>query len=127
NDKMRGYRLNPCGSAKRVCFAHGEINLEHMSIDLVRLDTDQGFIIRKYDTDSIYSVQFPVHGQCEIKSNRSEMALGPGQFFIVNPQQLLQKRWQKSLYQVMLRINRRALERVLSEELGIDLRTPLEF
>src|SRR5690606_32048873 len=127
HDKMRGYRLKPCGSAQQVRFLHGEINLAHMSIDLVRLDTPQGFIIRKYDTDDIYAVQFPVQGQCEIKSKRNEMALGPGQFFIVNPQQLLQKHWQRSLYQVMLRINRRALERLLSEELGMDLRVPLEF
>lgn len=126
-EKMRGYLFNPCGNSEQLQFFHSEVKLNNMSIDLIQVNTDRGFIIRKYDCDSIYAVQFPLEGIGEVKSGKRENYLRPGQCLIVNPSQLVQKHWQRSLLQVMLRISRSALERVLMEELEIDLRVPLEF
>jgi AraC-like DNA-binding protein len=127
DEKMKGYRLSACGRTNYFQFSHSEVRLEHMAIDLVCLNSDNNFVIRKYDRDDIYVVQFPIRGHCEIRMDQKSMPLSPGQALVINPARLVQKRWQNSMLQVMLRISRPALERVLCKELETDLRTPLAF
>lgn len=126
-EKMKGYHLSGCGKTEYFQFSHSEVRLEHMAIDLVCLNSDNNFVIRKDQCDDLYLAQFPIQGHCEIRMDQKTMPLRPGQSLIINPSRLVQKRWQNSMLQVMLRISRPALERVLSEELEADLRTPLRF
>lgn len=124
---MRGHEFNRCGSSKALHFAHSEIRLDALSIDLVHLECGDDFLIRKECANDLYVVQVPVFGNCEVNIGRRSFMIGPGQAMIVNPGQLLRKHWSGRLLQLMLRIDRPSLQRILQEDLQADLSKPLEF
>lgn len=124
---MRGHEFNRSGSSTALHFAHSEIRLDALSIDLVHLDCGDDFLIRKERVNDLYVVQAPILGTCEVNIGRRSFTLCAGQAMIVNPGQLLRKHWSGRLLQLMLRIDRRSLQRILCEDLQADLPGPLEF
>jgi AraC-like DNA-binding protein len=125
--KMRGHELNCSARSSALRFAHSEVQLGNVAIDLVHLDCGEDFLIRKERVDDLYVVQVPIAGVCEVYVGRRAFTLQAGQAMIVNPGQLLRKHWSGRLLQVMLRIDRATLQRVLSEDLQSELPSPLEF
>lgn len=123
----RGHEFSRSGSSTSLQFAHSEIRLDTMSIDLVHLDCGDDFQIKKESVNDWYVLQVPVLGTCEVNIGRRSFTLCAGQALIVNPGQLVCKHWSGRLLQLMLRIDRQNLQRVLCEDLQADLPRPLEF
>lgn len=126
-EKMRGHEFNRSGSSPSLCFAHSEIRLVNLSIDLVHLECGDDFLVRKERVDNVYLVQLPISGTCEVQIGRRSFSLCAGQAMVVNPGQLARKHWSGHLLQLMLRIDRPSLQRILCEDLQMDLPKPLEF
>lgn len=106
---------------------HGAARVGEILVDFVFVGCETEFWIHKRTAVDYYSFQFPLRGTCEVHWNRKTMVARPGEVFVIGPEQMVRKHWDGSCAQLMLRINRRALEHALASELGSEIRAPLSF
>ncbi|RTR06902.1 AraC family transcriptional regulator [Halomonas nitroreducens] len=77
--------------------------------------------------ERFYLIQMPVCGQAEIRCDRHCIASDETLASVLNPTERLEMRWSGDCDQLMLRIEREALELACSRQLGRPLREPLCF
>lgn len=77
--------------------------------------------------ERFYLIQMPVCGQAEIRCDRHCIASDATLASVLNPTARLEMRWSGDCDQLMLRIEREALELACSRHLGHPLRKPLCF
>lgn len=98
-----------------------------MCIDLVHVDCDEPFLISGPKLEDRYLVQIPFSGTCTVEHAGHSFTADEGSVFVINPFAPSQKRWEGGCQQLMLWIDRSAIERVLADELGRGPSRPLEF
>lgn len=74
-----------------------------------------------------YLFQMNLDGGCMVRQGGLEAPVGRGCGYVVNPAPSLTKSWTPDCRQLIVRVERDALERLVMRELGVDLDTPLEF
>jgi AraC-like DNA-binding protein len=74
-----------------------------------------------------YLLQFTLSGACEIETALGTRAIGAGSLMAINPSLGYRKRWSAECAQLILRLDRRAIERRIASDLGIDCRRPPAF
>lgn len=126
-DATRGLVFAPSERTSFSGLLHGAARVGEISVDFVFVGCETEFWIHKRTAVDYYSFQFPLHGICEIQWDRKTMVAHPGEVFVIGPEQMVRKHWHGSCVQLMLRINRRALEHALASELGSEIRAPLAF
>ena len=74
-----------------------------------------------------YLFQTNLNGTCRVRQGALEAAVAEGHSYAVNPDATLSKSWSPDCRQLIVRVEREALERLVTRELGVDLDDPLEF
>jgi len=108
-------------------FSHARRQLPHLCLDFVNADFDSSFLISGPKLEDRYLVQIPFTGHCTVEQNGERFTVGEGSAFVINPFTASRKFWEGGCRQLMIWIERQALERVLIDELGYGLDRPLEF
>lgn len=121
------HRLRSVGALEAMELTHWRCSLADTHLNLVRLNCGSDFYIRKEPDTGQYIFQFPIEGVCELQSGRVQSRAMPGQVFVLNPRQEAIKRWVGPCMQMMVQVEKRALERVLSAELGRTCTEQLKF
>jgi AraC-like DNA-binding protein len=74
-----------------------------------------------------YLFQVNLQGDCTVRQGNAEATVAAGHAYAVNPTRPLTKSWSADCRQLIVRVDRPALDRLLQRELGVDLTKPLEF
>jgi AraC-like DNA-binding protein len=74
-----------------------------------------------------YLFQTNLDGTCRVRQDALEAPVAEGHSYAVNPDSTLTKSWSPDCRQLIVRVEREALERLVMRELGVDLDDPLEF
>lgn len=77
--------------------------------------------------ERFYLIQMPLQGQAQIDSDTESVISGQGLASVLNPTARLRMHWSNDCDQLMLRIDRAALEQTCSHVLGRPLREALRF
>lgn len=77
--------------------------------------------------ETFFVVQIPLSGRAEIRCGNEQVESKPGLASVVSPTEPLTMRWSSDCAQLIVRIERTALEARLSDMLGVSLRRPLRF
>lgn len=110
-----------------LSFEHQATSLGNLSINSAALQCLDGFSIRKAGAASYYSFQFIQRGTCHLEGEFGHLEAGPGDVFVLDPEHIVREYWPDDCQQLLVRIDREALEHLLAEELGRRLTTRLRF
>lgn len=122
-----GHSLKPRNGRDPVDFIHWNVGLDDLDLDLVSVRCGEEFEIDRGGVDDRYYIHLPISGSCEIRGTRDVANATAGQIFALNPSSLAKKRWIGGCKQIMVRINRQAIERIMTDELGVECYKPLVF
>ncbi|WP_051791375.1 AraC family transcriptional regulator [Amycolatopsis jejuensis] len=106
----RGARLNAYLRSKR---------LRNLAINLVAYGGD--VLIDPGRLDDFFVVMMPLSGNAHVRSGTEEIDSGPGLAAVPHPDRPLRMRWTADCVQLIIRIDRAALEARLRDELGYPL------
>ncbi|HKR88250.1 MAG TPA: AraC family transcriptional regulator [Phenylobacterium sp.] len=121
-----GHFLHPVRRSETVEFFHWMIGLAHTDIDLVSVECGTEFLVDRVSNPNQYYVHLPIRGTCQILGPE-ELTATAGRVFALNPTNLVRKRWVGGCRQILVRLDRQDVERVLTDELGIECYAPLVF
>lgn len=101
-------------------FAHRGYAVGKLHLDLVQVDTSNGFEVHKEKPNDMYYFQFLLQGSCKIEglSNSAAAQAQPGNILVIEPNQVTHEFWPGKCLQVMVRVPREAIEHAMSAELG---------
>ncbi|WP_431025441.1 AraC family transcriptional regulator [Halomonas sp. H5] len=122
---FKPHRLEPLGQGGRLAARLHSVTLGRVSYNrlayggAVRIDPER--------LESFYLIQMPLQGLARIDSDDERVASGAGLASVLNPTARLRMHWSDDCDQLMLRIERGALEQACSQFLGRPLRSPLSF
>jgi AraC-like DNA-binding protein len=102
----------------RIVFAHARRRLPHVCMDLVDVECDEPFVIAGPELGDRYLVQIAFSGRCTVEQGSRSFTADAGSVFVINPFAPSKKRWSGGCQQLMLWVERTALDRVLADELG---------
>jgi AraC-like DNA-binding protein len=122
---MKPHELHAAGHGQRVDarmhhMAFGDVSLNRLVYG-ADVDIDPGAL-----TD-FFLVMMPLRGHALIDSHGERLESHPGEASVVSPHLETKMRWSADCDQLMVRIARPFMERVLAAQLGRDLREPLQF
>ena len=104
---------------------YAQAPLHHMSINYLQYGAEVD--IRPRQFESFYLVHVPIGGEAWISAGGRQFHIRPGTAAIVAPRQELSTTWKAHCRQLMLKIDRRALETHLSSLIFQPIDRPLEF
>lgn len=122
---FKPHRLDPLGKsdileARLHSIGLGKVSYHRLAYgNDVQIDPDR--------LERFYLIQMPLRGQAEILSDHDRIASGQALASVLNPTARVKMRWSHDCDQLMLRIERDALELACGRHLGHPLRTPLCF
>jgi AraC-like DNA-binding protein len=93
-------------SAGRVDFSHRQAKLCDTSLGMVRYGTEVEVVAPALDC---YVAQLTLDGEVAFRTERFEIALKPGTFFVMNPGLRYRKTWSRDAHQLMIKIPRHRL------------------
>lgn len=102
-------------------------NSDHIIFDEMNLNYSGRIDMAAPSLGDRYLLQLNVSGECLVKQGESSYLARPGSMFVINAQMNSHKTWYNSFQQLMVWIDRSALERVLEREIGFELDAPLVF
>jgi AraC-like DNA-binding protein len=125
NTKTHNFAL--VRSSRLLGFAHSDCSVGRVSINWCGVETTEGFNITKTCVAPYYSFQFVLSGRCQLESRHGSMIVGPGDVFILDPENTQREFWPGDCEQFIIRIDRDIMERQLSEDLARALGRHLTF
>lgn len=99
-------------------FAHRGYAVGKLQLDLVQVDTSNGFEVYKEKPSDMYYFQFLLQGSCKIDGLSGPAAAQPGNILVIEPSQVTHEFWPGKCLQIMVRVPREAIEHAISAELG---------
>lgn len=101
-------------------FAHHHHVLGKLSLDLVQVDTADGFEVFKEKPNDMYYFQFLLRGSCSIQELRGPGAAHaqPGTVLVIEPNQITHELWLGKCSQILVRVPRESLEHAMALQLG---------
>lgn len=128
DETMKGFRLWIGFGASEVQLAHRCVKMGSSQVDFVQLRCDREFRVNQPDEFDYYYLKLVLAGQCELSVGEDELTvIREGEAAVVNPFGALKVRWDGLCEQVMIRLDRNALEQTLAEELDIEINDPIRF
>lgn len=127
DETMKGFRLRIGCSNADVALAHRSVAMGSSHVDFVQFRCNRAFRVDKPDEFDYYYVKLVLTGQCELAAGEDVTTIREGEAAAVNPFGALTVRWPGNCEQVMIRMDRNALERTLAEELDIEISAPIRF
>ena len=94
-------------SAGRVDFSHRQAQLCDAAIGILRYGTEVEVVAPALDC---YVAQLTLDGEVAFRTERFELALGPGTLFVMNPGLRYRKTWSRDAQQLMIKIPRQRLQ-----------------
>ncbi|MFZ5511908.1 MAG: AraC family transcriptional regulator [Pseudomonadota bacterium] len=107
-----------------------DARMDHLpvgSISINRLGYGADVSIEPDRLEHFVLVQWPLRGTADIECGRQRIRSTPALASVLTPTQPLRMRWSGECDQLIVRIERAALERACSNHLGHELRRPIEF
>ncbi|MEZ5735498.1 MAG: hypothetical protein R3E09_06780 [Novosphingobium sp.] len=127
DETMRGFRLRIGLGTTDVNLAHRSLTIGSSQIDFIRLCCDKGFRVDQPDEFDYYYLKLVLEGRCEIVTGDDVVVVKENEAAAVNPFGSLSVSWQGVCEQVLIRLDRNALEQTLAEELDIEVVDPIRF
>ncbi|GKW48837.1 AraC family transcriptional regulator [Halomonas sp. NCCP-2165] len=122
---FKPHRLEPLSRGGQLAARLHSVTLGRVSYNrlayggAVRIDPER--------LEGFYLIQMPLQGLARIDSDDERVASGAGLASVLNPTARLRMHWSDDCDQLMLRIERDALEQACGQFLGRPLRRPLSF
>jgi AraC-like DNA-binding protein len=127
DEKMKGFRLRIAMGASDVRLAHRNVKMGSSQVDFVQLHCDRDFRVEQPDEFDYYYLKLILSGRCELSVGEEVTLINEGEAAVVNPFGSLKVAWNGLCEQVMIRMDRNALEQTLAEELDIEISDPIRF
>ena len=118
------HRVAYLSKERRLDFRHREARLGHIAVNSMQYGA--GVIVNAALGD-LYLVQFTLTGSCELRQGRNSIHAPAGSIAIINPFQPFTKTWLPGTRQMIIRIDRRLVERELQALTGYDETERIEF
>ncbi|MDI5983342.1 AraC family transcriptional regulator [Halomonas sp. M4R5S39] len=125
SDVFKPHRLDPLGKSGALEARLHSVGLGKVSYHRLAYGSDVQ--IDPEQLERFYLIQMPLRGQAEIVSDQDCITSGQTLASVLNPTARVKMRWSHDCDQLMLRIDREAMELACSRHLGHSLRTPLCF
>lgn len=122
---FKPHRLQALGSTGAIDSRLHHVPIQKVSLNRLRYGADVQ--IEPERLEQFFLIQMPLEGEAEIRCDGERVGLDPERGAILNPAQALSMRYSKGCDQLMLRIEREALEQACSRILGRPLSRPLTF
>jgi AraC-like DNA-binding protein len=122
---FRPHYLTLPRGAPRLAMRHEQLALGATSIHWL----EYGSTVRMTSPEmgGFYLFQVNLQGHCAVRLGNNETNVAAGCAYAVDPRRPLTKSWSADCRQLIVRVDREALDRLLQRELGVDLTDPLEF
>jgi AraC-like DNA-binding protein len=127
DETMKGFQLRIAVGASDVRLAHRSVKMGSSQVDFVQLQCDRDFHVDQPDEFDYYYLKLILSGRCELRMGEDVTAVSEGEAIAVNPFGSLKVLWKGLCEQVMIRLDRNALEQTLAEELDIEISDPIRF
>lgn len=127
DETMKGFRLRIAMGVSDVQLAHRSVKMGSSQVDFVQLRCDREFRVDQPDEFDYYYLKLVLSGRCELAMGDEITVVSEGEASVVNPFGSLKVLWNGLCEQVMIRMDRNALEQTLSEELDIEINDPIRF
>jgi AraC-like DNA-binding protein len=121
------YELASHSIRSEFSLEHHRRSSEHIIFDQMNLDYFGRLDMAAPSIGDRYLLQLNVSGECLVKQGDSSYLARAGSMFVINPQTSSHKSWYNGFQQLMVWIDRSALERVLEREIGYEIDQPLIF
>jgi AraC-like DNA-binding protein len=108
-------------------FCHRQARLGSLGVNLMMMEYGAGVMIDAPPFGDFYLLQFMLRGSCEIWQKKAHAVLPTGSVAIVNPFLAFRKAWMPGARQLLLRIDRRLVEREFRAWTGIDEAGDIQF
>lgn len=120
------HRLEITAAAhKRLDACHNHARLRNISLNYVQYGAD--VLIDPGELGSFFLIQIPLAGSAHIRCGRHSIDSTPGLASVPTPTQHLTMRWSRNCGQLIVWIDRQALEHQLSLLLDAPLKAPIRF
>jgi AraC-like DNA-binding protein len=94
---------------------------------LVKVDSVSGYDIEMMDNPDLVLLHILMRGNAELQQGGARAAAAPAQMVLLEGMARSHKRWRGSTQQLMVRLSRRHMERIVASETGIGIGDPLTF
>jgi AraC-like DNA-binding protein len=125
SDAVARHRLSYLGRDRRLDLRHRGAELGCVVFNALQYGGDVR--VEAPDFPDYYLVQFMLEGGCRVTQAGRSYDMAMGSIAVINPCRPFQKSWSPSGRQLMLRIDRRLLDRELIAWTGREPRGPIEF
>lgn len=109
---------------RQLDFRHREAKLGAIAVNSMQYG---GGVLVNAALGDLYLVQFTLTGRCELRQGRSCIDTPAGSVVVINPFQPFVKTWLPGTRQLIIRIDRRLVEREFRALTGSDETAPIEF
>ncbi|UTW14184.1 AraC family transcriptional regulator [Marinobacterium rhizophilum] len=122
---FKPHRLQTLGNTGAIDSRLHHVPIQKVSLNRLRYGADVQ--IEPERLEQFFLIQMPLEGEAEIQCDGQRVDLDPRHGAVLNPAQALLMRYDKGCDQLMLRIEREALEQACSRIIGRPLSRPLAF
>lgn len=112
------HRLDLAGRTRDLAFRHAHVPFGALSFNLLQYGAD--VTVRAPALEDFYLLQLTLAGHCALREAGTgrRTVLAPGTLSVSNPTRAYTKRWSADSRQLLVRIERRAVERLVAERTG---------
>lgn len=122
---FRPHQLGVVGAGQRLSADMNHTLIGGISLSRLRYRAD--VVIESDPLTTFLLVMMPLRGSAEVKYGQQSVLSTPGLASVVGPTAPLSMRWAAECHQLIVRIDRKALENACASHLGHELSRPLEF
>ncbi|WP_428424371.1 AraC family transcriptional regulator [Methylibium sp.] len=122
---FRPHQLGVVGTRQRLSADMNHTLIGGISLSRLRYRAD--VVIESDPLTTFLLVMMPLRGSAEIRHGQQCIVSTPGLASVVGPTAPLSMRWEAECHQLIVRIDRKAIETACASHLGHELSRPLEF
>ena len=101
--------------------------LGQTGLSLVKVDSVSGYDIAMMDDPDLVLLHILMRGSAELQQGSSRVEAAPSQMVLVEGVAPSHKRWHGPTQQLMVRLSRSHMERIIARETGVGIGDPLDF
>jgi hypothetical protein len=124
---FREHKMAYLRGERHLDFHHRQAKLGAVGVNLMVMEYGAGVMIDAPAFTDFYLLQFTLRGSCEIWQNKAQTVLPTGSVTIVNPFSAFKKAWMPGARQLLLRIDKRLVEREYRAWTGVDDAGEIQF
>lgn len=101
--------------------------LGQTGLSLVKVDSVSGYDIAMMDDPDLVLLHILMRGSAELQQGSARVKAAPAQMVLLEGAAPSHKRWHGPTEQLMVRLSRRHMERIIARETGVGIGDPLDF